>query len=288
MTTIIKTHRVSRSFRASRVCCAATLVALAFPALALAQSGAVWHGQTPPGLVTPINYRVEVESVLGSSQGADMESRPFTATSTVRLQPAAPPFTTIRFVDLSIQFGPGCYNLEFYCSPMSGCMPMTVEIEFTTMALSTPTTVTLDASGAFALAATFDVQTVGTMGGTQTGSFDSWGTIPITLTGRFDHADSTATLDSLFASEFPFPAPASTLPIGVTAVTFTRFLFNKGNRLVGPLMVADPADINADGQVNGLDLGILVAGWGSAGAADINNDGVVNGADMGLLLSAWD
>ncbi|MSR19065.1 MAG: hypothetical protein EXS00_07875 [Phycisphaerales bacterium] len=282
-----KTHSGSRSFRASRACCAATLVALAFPALALAQSGAVWHGQTPPGLVTPINCRVEVESVLGSSQDADMESRPFTATSTVRLQPAAPPFTTLRFVDLSIQFGPGGYNFEFYCSPTSGCMPMTVEIEFTTMTLSTPTTVTLDASGAFALAATFDVQTVGVMSGTQTGSFDACGTIPITLTGRFDHADSTATLDSLFASEFPFPAPHSALPMGVTAFTFTRFLFNKGNRLVGPWMAADPADINADGQVNGLDLGILVAGWGNAGAADINNDGVVNGTDLGMLLGGW-
>jgi hypothetical protein len=48
-----------------------------------------------------------------------------------------------------------------------------------------------------------------------------------------------------------------------------------------------PADLNGDGAVNGLDLGILLAQWGGAGPADLNGDGVVNGLDLGLLLSNW-
>jgi hypothetical protein len=48
-----------------------------------------------------------------------------------------------------------------------------------------------------------------------------------------------------------------------------------------------PADLNGDGVVNGLDLGILLAQWGTAGAADLNGDGVVNGLDLGILLSQW-
>ncbi|MFO0874831.1 MAG: dockerin type I repeat-containing protein [Phycisphaerales bacterium] len=47
-------------------------------------------------------------------------------------------------------------------------------------------------------------------------------------------------------------------------------------------------DVNCDGHVNGADVGILLAAWGTAGpAGDLNNDGVVNGADLGLLLAGW-
>ena len=59
-------------------------------------------------------------------------------------------------------------------------------------------------------------------------------------------------------------------------------------------------DVNADGQVNGADAGLLsryVAGWKdydkkikNMKAADINGDGNVNGADAGILArhtSGW-
>ena len=57
-------------------------------------------------------------------------------------------------------------------------------------------------------------------------------------------------------------------------------------------------DLNGDGVVNGLDLGILLANWsipaGSPGcggatpcAADLNADGVVDGIDLGRLLANW-
>ena len=51
------------------------------------------------------------------------------------------------------------------------------------------------------------------------------------------------------------------------------------------------ADLFVDHQVNGADLGALLAFWGSVNpalpSADINRDGVVNGADLGYLLNAW-
>jgi hypothetical protein len=63
----------------------------------------------------------------------------------------------------------------------------------------------------------------------------------------------------------------------------------------------DPADLNGDGVVNGLDLGFLLATWsippGTPGCgglalpepcpADLNGDGVVDGLDLGILLAAW-
>ncbi|MCA9286356.1 MAG: hypothetical protein KDA22_14115 [Phycisphaerales bacterium] len=46
-------------------------------------------------------------------------------------------------------------------------------------------------------------------------------------------------------------------------------------------------DYNADGVVNGADLGILLGGWGPNTNLDLNGDDVVNGADLGILLGNW-
>lgn len=51
-----------------------------------------------------------------------------------------------------------------------------------------------------------------------------------------------------------------------------------------------PADPDADGVVNGRDLGWLFSQWGPCGPgwmADRLNDGVVNAEGPGLLFVAW-
>ncbi len=49
-----------------------------------------------------------------------------------------------------------------------------------------------------------------------------------------------------------------------------------------------PADLNADGAVDGADLGLLLSAWGEGeSSADLNGDTTVDGADLGLLLAAW-
>lgn len=51
---------------------------------------------------------------------------------------------------------------------------------------------------------------------------------------------------------------------------------------------ANPSDINGDGAVNGTDLSLLLAAFGSTdAAADIDNDGIVGGSDLTLLLAAF-
>lgn len=51
---------------------------------------------------------------------------------------------------------------------------------------------------------------------------------------------------------------------------------------------ATAADINADGVVDGADLGYLLGEWNRANAAaDLNRDGTVDGADLGQMLGAW-
>lgn len=57
--------------------------------------------------------------------------------------------------------------------------------------------------------------------------------------------------------------------------------------IVAPQGPACPADVNADGVVNGFDVGLLLGNWGFSGTGDVNDDGIVNGFDLGLMLGAW-
>jgi hypothetical protein len=46
-------------------------------------------------------------------------------------------------------------------------------------------------------------------------------------------------------------------------------------------------DFNGDNLVNGADLGIFLANWGSPGETDLDGNQVTNGADLGILLVNW-
>ena len=50
-----------------------------------------------------------------------------------------------------------------------------------------------------------------------------------------------------------------------------------------------PADFNADGSVDGTDLGMLVGSWGECECCDrdLTRDGFVAGDDLGQLLASW-
>jgi hypothetical protein len=89
---------------------------------------------------------------------------------------------------------------------------------------------------------------------------------------EIDEGCAVANLDSpkmtLFLNAFAFVTPPA------------RFDFVPVTTLIG--------DINEDCRVDGADLGLLRALWGTADPmADLNHDGIVNGADLGILLSNW-
>lgn len=51
---------------------------------------------------------------------------------------------------------------------------------------------------------------------------------------------------------------------------------------------SNPADINGDGAVNGLDLTILLSSWGTSGpSGDVDGNGTVNGTDLAIVLAGW-
>lgn len=88
-----------------------------------------------------------------------------------------------------------------------------------------------------------------------------------------------------------YPVTLSSLAINNSrqvAVTATNPTLNKtGVLLLTPIAI--PGDLDLDGDVDGADLGALLAAWGPCAecAADLNGDGDVDGADLGALLANW-
>ena len=86
------------------------------------------------------------------------------------------------------------------------------------------------------------------------------------------------------------------LPPGATATLLVTGEFAAGTASVafdGTLVAtgtpdAVPGDMNADGSVDGADLGALLRVWGQAHpVADFTGDGTVDGRDLAYMLAHW-
>jgi hypothetical protein len=84
----------------------------------------------------------------------------------------------------------------------------------------------------------------------------------------------------------------------VTGSSFTATVYGDdfthmgiaGFQIMDSSTTADPADLNQDGFVDGLDLGIQLINWGADVTPDqgeLSGAPPVNGLDLGLLLIAW-
>jgi hypothetical protein len=76
------------------------------------------------------------------------------------------------------------------------------------------------------------------------------------------------------------PLPLSSFPASVW--TIRGLGLNAFTCLVG-----SPADLDRDGTVGPLDLGILLGNWGGSGTGDLDGDGTVGAGDIAILLGAW-
>ncbi len=101
--------------------------------------------------------------------------------------------------------------------------------------------------------------------------------------------------EAIYVNDLVVPAGATLVTNGfkvyARAVTIAGAVSNPADVVVVPGTPPCTGDLFTDGIVNGADLGILLAGWGTCGAgsciADLNGDGQVDGADLGALLSSW-
>ncbi|MBU3682916.1 MAG: hypothetical protein FGM39_02660 [Phycisphaerales bacterium] len=90
------------------------------------------------------------------------------------------------------------------------------------------------------------------------------------------------------------PAPGETVEQATKRLVASAALTCRGSDAMTLPGWACAADVLADGNVNGEDLGLVLAAWGTVESerynlptTDINRDGQVDGIDLGLILSNW-
>lgn len=120
------------------------------------------------------------------------------------------------------------------------------------------------------------------------------GGVQLTTTVAFEQStEIPAGLPALESQPFGLP---TILPPGATANLLITGEFGAGSASVsfdGTLVAvgtptAVPGDMNADGLVDGSDLGALLRVWGQAHpVADFTNDGTVDGRDLAFMLAHW-
>ena len=74
---------------------------------------------------------------------------------------------------------------------------------------------------------------------------------------------------------------------GTTTGTTGAFHIQPYNLSVTATLTPVAGDINGDGNVNGIDLSLVLNQFGGPGSADLNNDGVVDGGDLAIVLNGW-
>ncbi len=107
--------------------------------------------------------------------------------------------------------------------------------------------------------------------GTASGAWSTGVTIPL---------DAGIPRDAAYTIEFALVSQDGALT-AVCGIDNASIQVSEGTGLAG--------DLNGDGVVNGADLGLLLAAWGSCPgcAADLDGNGSVDGADLGVLLVHW-
>lgn len=105
----------------------------------------------------------------------------------------------------------------------------------------------------------------------------------------YDTAGNQIGLLQIATGTHRFVGIVSNVPIG--KLNFTSVLGAVTDTGFDTVRLAERAlpvgDLDADGDVDGADLGLLIANWGGSGTSDLDCDGTVDGADLGLLISAW-
>lgn len=161
-----------------------------------------------------------------------------------------------------------------------------------------------DGTWAFALAVPVDTLIEGaafeqTFGGTPVpGVLALVGTLQPTKGGMLVTVQASTsgeeTLPSLGSIEGqPFDLPTY-LPPGGTAHLLVSGTFGEGTVSVSVdaqlVAFGEPTaivgDLNGDGKVNGADLGLLLAAWGTPDG-DLDGNGTTGGSDLGVLLANW-
>jgi hypothetical protein len=266
---------------------ATVLATTAFASLASAESTADLI--VDAGSTVTVELVVSIDTSFGTDTDADSASKTFEGVGVAVVGADAPPFLSLAMPSLSFDLGTADFSYEFFCLPIIGCQDLNVSVSNFMIGLDAGGVAGPVKGGGAAFpkapfVSSFDYSVSGLAdisGSNVVPDVYSFGTSLAASGGDL-------VLSDIYLDPITFEIPPEDLPAGVNAVVITANVDLSDATMSGPLVSSgSPADFNGDGVVNGADLGLLLAAWGSCPGCveDLNGDGVVNGADIGLLLA---
>lgn len=260
---------------------------------ALAATGAVYADSAAtvtiaPGTTIQATVRIDItHSTFGSSNDTEQNSHSLSGTMDISMSPNSPPWANIGQDAMNLHMGGATYNFAFFCFPFIGCQNLGVVLSSVDITMLAPSASPLSGTGNYTLAnVPVNLHAVYSTSGIDTGSYTLDQPATVTMTGRLTQTAGVAKVDQFSLGSLIFDVPPESLPANVTAIRLTITPNTSSAIFTGPWAPEASPDFNGDGLVNGLDLGVLLSGWGTA-QGDINGDGTTDGADLGLVLSAW-
>ena len=243
------------------------------------------------GSTAVLTLTVTVDTTIGKSSDSDSTTQTVTGFATGNFDSSIPPFLAMELPTLNFDLGSGSVNYSLFCLPIFGCQELNVAVSNFVIQLDAGgASTTFDGPSAFfadaPFVSSFNYDVTGDLieisGSNVVPDFYSFGTD--VFTGK----DDAIFMQNLFLQSFTFGFDPKDLPVGVNSVEILAEIDLSNTTLSGLLESTGgcPEDMNGDGTVNGADLGLLLAAWGTDGG-DFNGDGTTNGADLGLLLAAW-
>ena len=266
-----------------------SIASLAFASSTAAQSTADFV--VDKGSTAVLTLKITVVTAIGESEDTDSTTQTVTGFATGNFDSSIPPFLAMELPSLEFDLGSGSVSYDLFCLPIFGCQELNVAVSNFVIQLDAGgASTTLDGPLAFfpdaPFVSSFDYEVTGDLveisGSNVVPDFYSFGTDVFTGKGE------SVFLDNLFLQSFTFAFDPKELPDLVNSVEIEATIDLSNTSLSGILESTGgcPEDMNGDGTVNGADLGLLLAAWGTDGG-DFNGDGTTNGADLGLLLAAW-
>lgn len=267
------------------------------PSLGLAAAaalGAQAHGQcsasvaVPPGQSCNLSTTITiVHGTFGTDSDTQSGSHTIAGTSSLFMPDPGPPFTNVTAQPFDLLVGGHTYSFSFFCFPFIGCQ--TLGVNLSSVTLSLPQGVSpVSGTGNFSFQnAVWNITADYTTSGIDNGTYQLVDVGTATLSGKLTTSGSNLTLNQLSLGTIHFDVPAKSLPAGINAISIDITANLATNSLVGPWAPSCvPADLNCDGEVDGIDLGQVLAGWGGP-SGDTNGDGDTDGIDLGAVLASW-
>ena len=240
-----------------------------------------------------LTAQLSIDTFLGVDTATSSDTTSVVAVADANFTPNGGKYDQVTMEGMIFELGELSFTFDVFCS-VFGCYTVDLQLSNFTLTQQSPIDAAINKGGGCAFQIfTANTATYVVSGDLVDASGDLIGEDFCDFTGNFDFNKDMVTFSNMTLADKSFEMDPADLPTGVDGVTVVFSMDISSVMLMGELIPGDPVcepnpDQNLDGFVDGIDLGIVLGNWATAGPlGDVNCDGMVDGGDIGGILGNW-